>query len=129
VDPDCNPIAGALLDVWQADDTGDYDNDGVDDPPPDVYVLRGRMLTDADGNYSFDSVIPGHYLNGNQYRPAHIHVTVSADGHESLTTQLYFDGDPYNGIDPFIIGSLIMPLEDAPGGGVDASFDFVIAKV
>jgi protocatechuate 3,4-dioxygenase beta subunit len=127
--PTCTPIADALVDVWQANADGDYDNDGVDDPPVEVFVLRGRINTDADGNYSFHTIIPGHYLNGNQYRPAHIHVTVSAPGFESLTTQLYFEGDPYNDIDPFIVASLIMPLTDEPGGEKSATFDFVIAPV
>ena len=68
----------------------------------------------SDGSYSFKTIIPGHYLNGSQYRPAHIHVTVTAAGHKSLTTQLYFEGDPYNSIDPFIEDSLIMP-PDEPG--------------
>jgi catechol 1,2-dioxygenase len=127
LDPSCNPIANALLDVWQADDSGGYDNDGVADPPPNVFVLRGKLYSDAEGNYSFKTIIPGQYLNGSQYRPAHIHVTVTADGHDALTTQLYFEGDPYNDIDPFIVDSLIMPLEDAPGGEKTATYDFVIA--
>lgn len=128
LDPDCNPIADALVDVWQADNTGDYDNDGVNDPPPSVFVLRGKLNSDADGNYSFKTIIPGRYLNGSQYRPSHIHVIVSAPGHESLTTQLYFEGDPYNDVDPFIVDTLIMHIEDAPGGEKKATFDFVIAK-
>src|SRR5690606_34392367 len=100
---------GAVLDFWQADDDGGYDNDGVADPPAGEFVLRGKVESDAAGGFSLKTIIPGHYLNGNQYRPAHIHVTVSAPGFASLTTQLYFEGDPYNEIDPFIIDSLIMP--------------------
>ena len=43
-----------------------------------------------------ETVIPGHYENGpGAWRPAHIHVTISAPGHASVTTQLYFAGDPY----------------------------------
>ncbi len=124
---DCQPIANALLDVWQADDTGDYDNDGVNDPPPGVFILRGRLNADASGNYSFRTIIPGHYLNGSQFRPAHVHVIVSAPGFASLTTQLYFEGDPYNDNDPFIVDSLIMPVEDQPNGEKASPFDFVLA--
>ncbi len=124
--PDCMPIAGAELDVWQADADGGYDNDGVDDPPGGAFVLRGRMLTDAQGRYELRTIIPGHYLNGAQFRPAHIHVSVRAPGFAPLTTQLYFEGDPYNEIDPFIIESLIMPLADEAGGKA-ARFDFVLA--
>lgn len=123
---DCTPIAGAELDFWQADADGGYDNDGVDDPPDQAFVLRGRMLTDDEGRYELRTIIPGHYLNGAQFRPAHIHVSVRASGFAPLTTQLYFEGDPYNEIDPFIIESLIMPLTDE-GGGKAARFDFVLA--
>jgi len=124
--PDCAPIAGAELDVWQADADGGYDNDGVDDPAGGAFILRGRMLTDAEGRYELRTIIPGHYLNGAQFRPAHIHVTVRAPGFAPLTTQLYFEGDPYNDIDPFIIESLIMPLAEASDGKA-ARFDFVLA--
>ncbi len=126
LDESCQPIPGALIDLWQADDDGGYDNDGMDDPPADVFVLRGKLNTGNDGSYSFLSIMPGHYLNGAQYRPAHIHVRVSAPGFTTLTTQLYFEGDPYNGIDPFIKDSLIMKLSDL-GAQKYATFDFVLA--
>ena len=123
--PDCETIGDALIDVWQADADGGYDNDGVGDPPPNVFVLRGRLHADGEGAYAFRTIIPGHYLNGAQFRPAHVHVTVSAPGYAPLTTQLYFDGDPYNEIDPFIIESLIMQLTPE-GGDMAAHFDFVL---
>ncbi len=125
-DPDCVPIADALLDVWQADDDGGYDNDGSDDPPNDEYVLRGRLNADASGNYSFRTIIPGHYLNGAQFRPAHIHIKVSAPGYETITTQLYFEGDPYNDGDAFIVDTLIMALMDEPNGAKSSRFDFTL---
>ena len=125
----CTPIPNALLDVWQADDRGRkpavYSADGS-------WRLRGRLYTRADGSYDLRTIIPGHYGDGNDTRPAHIHVRVSAPGHRRLTTQLYFAGDPYNDQDPFIEKSLIMQLTDAPGGasGSDddkaARFDFVL---
>ncbi|MSP25917.1 MAG: hypothetical protein EXR75_12305 [Myxococcales bacterium] len=127
--PDCERLAGAVLDVWQADDTGGYDNDGVGDPADGAYVLRGKIVSDAEGHYAFRTIIPGNYLNGAQYRPAHIHVTTSADGYEPLTTQLYFESDPYNAIDPFIIDSLIMNLSEGVNGELEAAFDFVLAPV
>jgi protocatechuate 3,4-dioxygenase beta subunit len=125
VDAACQPLAGALIDLWQADDEGGYDNDGKDDPAPEIFVLRGRLYTGSDGRYSFRTIIPGRYLNGQQYRPAHVHVRVSAPGFAQLTTQLYFEGDPYNDIDPFIKDSLIMPLTDV-GSEKEAKFDFVL---
>ena len=121
------PLTDAIVDVWQADGDGHYDNDGTLMVPPSDFRLRGQQKVDESGNYEVATVIPGHYLNGSQYRPAHIHVKVSAAGHRLLTTQLYFDGDPYNGIDPFIKKPLIMKLESLPSGEKLAKFDFVLA--
>ena len=110
----CGAIAGAEVDLWHADAAGGYDNQG--------YGFRGKVHTGADGKFQFDTIIPGRYLNGPQYRPAHIHVKVrDKSGSLLLTTQLYFDGDPYNEVDPFIKASLIMK----PQGGV-ASYDLVV---
>lgn len=124
--PDCELLSGAVLDFWQADDDGGYDNDGVADPPADVFVLRGKVAAGADGIYAVRTIVPGHYLNGAQYRPAHVHVTVNADGYAPLTTQLYFEGDPYNEIDPFIIESLIMTPSTGADGELEAWFDFML---
>lgn len=122
------PLAGALLDIWQADDAGHYDNDGLVQPGPDpaLYLLRGRIFADDAGSFTFRTIIPGHYLNGAAYRPAHIHVTASAARHRPVTTQLYFEGDPYNDADAFIVPSLIMTITDDRGGGKRALFDFVL---
>jgi protocatechuate 3,4-dioxygenase beta subunit len=114
----CSPLESAILDVWQANDAGAYDNVG--------FTLRGVFQVDPEGNYSIDTIIPGHYLNGSQYRPAHVHFKVSAPGYVLLTTQLYFEGDPYNDIDPFIEPSLIMAVNDGPNGGKACTFDFVL---
>lgn len=121
------PLTDAIVDVWQADADGHYDNDGTLMVPPSEFRLRGRANVDAAGYYAVKTIIPGHYLNGAQYRPAHIHVKVSSAGHRLLTTQLYFEGDPYNGIDPFIKKPLIMKLEDVAAGEKRATFDFVLA--
>lgn len=121
------PLAGALIDIWQADKDGRYDNDGHDGPRPGALVLRGKVTTNARGEYRFRSIVPGRYLNGAQYRPAHVHVKVSAPGHRALTTQLYFDGDPYNGVDPFIKQALVMKLE-GPAAAKTATFDFVLRQ-
>jgi protocatechuate 3,4-dioxygenase beta subunit len=118
LDVACQAIGSALLDVWQADDEGAYDTAG--------FRFRGRLYSAGDGAYLFDTIIPGRYLNGAMYRPAHIHVKVSAPGYLLLTTQLYFEGDPFNDSDPFLHPSLVMPLEDEGGGGKRATFDFVL---
>jgi protocatechuate 3,4-dioxygenase beta subunit len=114
--PDCvSPLEGAVLDVWQADSQGVYDNTG--------FTLRGKLLAGTLGAYAIATIVPGHYLNGSQYRPSHIHVRISAPGFEQLTTQLYFEGDPYNGIDPFIKPSLVMQVSEGA-----AEFDFVLRR-
>ena len=109
-------LAGAVVDFWQADADGAYFD----------VKLRGHQIVGADGSYALQTVIPGHYLNGDQYRPAHIHVKVKAPGHPLLTTQLYFEGDPYNDIDPFLKRRLIMPLVNGPAAAKRARFDFVL---
>jgi protocatechuate 3,4-dioxygenase beta subunit len=120
------PLGNAKLDFWQATHDGHYDIDGTMSRS-DIknFIFRGKQKADGDGKYSLTTVIPGNYLNGEQYRPAHIHVKVSAPGYQTLTTQLYFDGDPYNDIDPFIDRSLIMPMKK-DSAGKKSRFDFIL---
>ncbi len=120
---DCvTPLAGAIVDVWQADSEGAYDNVG--------FTLRGKIETDANGHYSFVTIKPGWYLNGDQFRPAHIHYKVSHQDGVALTTQLYFEGDPYIPIDPFVKDSLVIPLTQGDVNGSEGllgTFDIVLA--
>lgn len=113
----CAPIGGATIDVWQANAAGAYDLDG--------FRFRGALVTDDQGRWDLRSIVPGRYLNGDRYRPAHIHIKIKAVGFAVLTTQLYFAGDPYNDGDPFIDPSLIMDhvLEKEVRR---ARFDFVL---
>lgn len=113
----CKPIANATLDVWHADARGGYDNDG--------FGLRGTLVTDARGRFSIHTLVPGRYLNGNRLRPSHIHVKLRSKGRSELTTQLYFEDDPYNEGDPFFVSSLLMPHRVVDGVR-RASFAFVI---
>lgn len=90
---DCTEyIPNATIDIWHANNNGQYDNIG--------YNLRGQTKSNAQGFYSFETIKPGKYLNGNVYRPSHIHFKISAPGFEQLTTQLYFAGDPDLDTDP-----------------------------
>ncbi len=126
---DCrSALENALVDVWQADGMGHYDNDGSGPSRDSEFRLRGRLTTGRDGNFRVDTVIPGHYLNGSAYRPAHVHVKVTAPNHAALTTQLYFPGDPYNEIDPFLRESLIVDLAAGPSGA-EANYDFVLSPL
>jgi virginiamycin B lyase len=113
---DCQPVAGALLDFWQADDRGEYDNTG--------YTLRGKQFADEMGRYRLETIVPGRYPG----RTLHIHVKVSAPGGPVLTTQIYFANEPGNESDALILPSLIVPLTDAAGGGKAATFNFVLSS-
>jgi hypothetical protein len=78
-------IPNAEIDIWHANDAGQYDNDG--------YNLRGKVYSNAQGFYIFETILPGKYLNGSIFRPRHIHLKVKPPGFADLTTQLYFEGD------------------------------------
>lgn len=110
----CRPLAGALLDFWQADDHGRYDNSG--------FRLRGHQFTDAEGRYRLRSVVPGLYPG----RTRHIHVKVQPRDGRVLTTQLYFPGEPLNRTDGLFRRELLM--RTARNAGAPAGrFDFVVA--
>jgi protocatechuate 3,4-dioxygenase beta subunit len=126
------PLAGATLDIWQANEKGRYDNDDRANPPAeDVFVNRARLVTDEQGRYEFETIHPGSYLNGAQYRPPHIHYRVTMAKYKTLITQLYFEGDKYQDKDPFIKKSLIIKLEAKKNGEAEYKagvFDIVLPK-
>lgn len=125
---DCGKgLGGVELDVWHATHDGHYDNDGTMRVGRDRFLLRGRLRTDSEGRYRVSTIVPGRYLNGPQYRPAHVHVKVRARGFAELTTQLYFPGDPYNDVDPFIHRSLVMGMEKTRDRML-GHFDFVLRE-
>ena len=117
-------IASAVLDFWQADENGDYDNSG--------FNFRGKVLTDDDGNYALETIVPGKYLNGSQYRPSHIHLKVQAEGYEDLVTQIYFEGDVSIQADPWASSTSavnrIIPLNSGLAGDWFGTFDIVITN-
>lgn len=113
LDAECRAIAGALLDFWQADDRGEYDNAG--------YRLRGHQFTDDRGRYRLETIVPGVYPG----RARHVHVKVQAPGQPPLTTQLYFPGEVGNRRDVIFDPALVMKVRDVDGGKVGA-FDFVL---
>ena len=131
---DCRPVANAMLDIWQTNARGLYSNLlGRDDPSaPGAFNLRGRTMSDDEGHYHFESVVPGRYpLFWPLTRPRHIHLIVSHPHHEELTTQIYFEGDKYNRWDPWWHASLTIRLErhrDSVSGriGYRGTFDIVL---
>lgn len=109
----CQPIADVLLDFWQADDSGAYDNVG--------FRFRGHQYTDSRGAFSLTTIVPGLYPG----RTRHIHVKVQAPGQSILTTQLYFPGEPRNTTDPLFDEALLMTVREV-SGGKEATFDVVL---
>ncbi|MBS1792130.1 MAG: intradiol ring-cleavage dioxygenase [Acidobacteria bacterium] len=117
LDTQGRPLKGALLDIWHADHTGEYDNKG--------FRLRGRLYTDDEGRYTLRTIKPLYYGVPGDMRPSHIHVKASFEKSPILTTQLYFKGDPWNHHDPGVRPSLIVsPRKESDG--LAAQFDFVI---
>lgn len=97
------PLADAVLDLWQCNAEGRYDNDDPNSPPKkDQFVLRGRIKTNEKGEYRFTTIKPVPYgIGEGRFRPAHIHIKASKDGYAALTSQLYFKGDKHNKTDPW----------------------------
>ncbi len=136
-------VAGALLEVWQANAGGRYRHkrEGYVAPLDPNFGGCGRTITDEDGYYCFRTVQPGPYPwpNGiNDWRPAHIHFSVFGSGFaQRLITQMYFDGDPMIPLcpivrtinDPEAISGLTAALDMAGTIPMDArayKFDIVL---
>ena len=109
----CQPVARALLDFWQCDDGGEYDNSG--------YRLRGHQFRAEDWTYRLETIVPGLYPG----RTRHIHVKVQAPNEPVLTTQLYFPGEARNRQDGIYDDALVMETSDS-GSGKAGAFDFVL---
>jgi protocatechuate 3,4-dioxygenase beta subunit len=109
----CKPLAGALLDFWQCDERGEYDNSG--------YRLRGHQFTDGAGRYRLETIVPALYPG----RTRHIHVKLQASNQPVLTTQVYFPGEPRNASDFLFRRELLIVMADE-GGAKAGRFDFVL---
>jgi len=119
-DPDCAPVQGAIVDVWQASAAGRYYFvDPQSESEREAFPLRGRMRTDENGRYRFETVVPARYpLGGGRFRPPHIHYRVTHPDYESLTTQLYIGAGRDVGSDPFAKKSRVTGLQrQDPQGG------------
>ena len=86
----CRPVARVVVDLWQADDRGEYDNRS--------FRLRGHQRTDAAGRYQFRTIVPANY----DFRTRHFHVKVAAPGRPVLITQLYFPDEPEESARPHV---------------------------
>ncbi len=132
------PLAGAKVEIWHADDEGFYSQfaPGIPD-----WNLRGTVTCDDQGRFWIHTLRPAPYqiptdgacgkliaaAGWHAWRPAHIHLKVSADGHQLVTTQLYFPGDPHNEDD---IASAVKPElmldPQEVDGGQQVTYDFVL---
>jgi catechol 1,2-dioxygenase/hydroxyquinol 1,2-dioxygenase len=117
------PIANAVIDVWQPNSKGLYD---IQDPSQPLGNFRGRFKTNESGKYMFETVVPIGYkvpasgpsgellrlLGRHPWRAAHIHFKVSAPEYTSLTTQIFIAGDPHLDSDTtFAVRSAIVELQ------------------
>lgn len=137
---DGSPLSNAKIELWHADEAGFYSQFAPGIPE---WNLRGSFIADEKGNFQIQTMQPAPYqiptdgacgqmikaAGWHAWRPAHLHLKVSAPGHELLTAQLYFPGDVHNDDD---IATAVKPellLEIQPvaeGKGVQATYDFVL---
>ncbi|MFD4507369.1 catechol 1,2-dioxygenase [Streptomyces sp. NPDC058457] len=133
-------LPGAVLEMWQADDAGLYAQFAPGIPE---WNLRGRIVTDDDGRFAVTTIQPAPYqiptdgscgrliaaAGWHAWRPAHLHLKVSAPGHQTLTTQLYFkdgayiDADVAAAVKPELV---LAPRPDGTGGN-EVTYDFTLA--
>jgi catechol 1,2-dioxygenase len=139
-DLDGNPLENAQVELWHADDDGYYSQFAPDIPE---WNLRGTILTGADGRFTFHTIKPAPYqiptdgscgalvsaAGWHPWRPAHLHLKVSAAGKQLVTTQLYFDGGDYveddvaQAVKPELI---LRPISAASGTGEEVTYDFAL---
>jgi catechol 1,2-dioxygenase len=142
---DGSPIAGAELDVWEGGDNELY---AVQDPDAPEFHLRGRFFTREDGGYAFLTTRPtpypiphdgpvGHMLEAtgrHPWRPAHVHMIVSAPGYETVTTHVfdsesaYLDSDAVFAVKPSLLRTFVNRSVDDPERPDGVSGDWVSAE-
>lgn len=116
LDQQCRPVAGALVEIWQANTWGRYDHErdaGNPRPLDPDFQSWAEMLTDAEGRFRFKTIKPGSYPadDSGWVRPPHIHFKVSRRGYHELITQMYFEGEDLNAADR--IRAALAPEEQA----------------
>ena len=112
-DTNCQPVAKAWLDFWQADANGNYDNSG--------YTLRGHQFTDENGRFQLTTVVPGLYPG----RTEHIHFKVQAPNGQIIASQLFFPGVAQNDSDGIYNANLLLSIQEKSDGW-QAQYNFVV---
>ena len=124
--PDCStPLENAQVEIWHCNIEGEYDNE------TEEFKHRARWVTDKKGEYSFTTIMPGKYLNGKLYRPAHIHFRVTEKGSRELVSQIYFKGDPHIKEDPWAsqakaVHRILEVIPEDIHGGLSIIFDIYL---
>jgi catechol 1,2-dioxygenase len=133
-------LPGAKIEIWHADDLGFYSQFA---PGLPEWNLRGAVVADHDGNFQINTMQPAPYqiptdgacgqliaaAGWHAWRPAHLHLKVSAPGHQLVTTQLYFEGDEHvaDDIASAVKPELVLAPEDrADGAGREVTHNFVL---
>ena len=135
---DGSPLAGKV-ELWHADADGYYSQFAPGIPE---WNLRGSFSTGPDGKFTITTIRPAPYqiptdgacgklisaAGWHAWRPAHLHVKVSARGHELLTAQLYFPGDPHNADDiaTAVKPELMLDPKEQPDGSYAMVYNFVL---
>lgn len=100
---DCKtPLPGAILDIWQANESGSYDDEWY----------RGKVTAQEDGSYTFASVLPKGYGEGTGYRPPHIHFKVFEGDRELIISQMFLPAARTQQIEEAYIVNLVTQEED-----------------
>lgn len=134
-----NPVAGAELDIWQADEQGYYSGFAPDIPAGN---LRGVVVADGEGRFEISTVQPAPYqiptdgptgklieaAGWHPWRPAHLHLIVRAPGHRKITTQLYFQGGDWldSDVANAVKSELVLDPQVQSAGGLRSEYDFVL---
>ncbi len=140
-DLDGHPIPGAVIETWQANALGFYENQQPDMQPE--FNLRGMFKTDQDGGFRYSTVRPSGYgvpddgpvgmlLKQAGYplrRPAHLHFIIKAPGFEPITTHIYDANDPHLDEDAIfgVKQDLVLDFEQT-GSGWKTDMTFVMAR-
>lgn len=133
-------LAGAKIEIWHADDLGFYSQFAPGIPE---WNLRGTVVADQEGNFQINTMQPAPYqiptdgacgqliaaAGWHAWRPAHLHLKVSAPGHQLITTQLYFEGDEHvaddiaSAVKPELV---LAPIDRADGAGREVTYNFIL---
>jgi catechol 1,2-dioxygenase len=118
---DGEPLSGAMLDMWQSDAQGAYSHFNI--PKAEApWNLRARVIADESGRFEVQTWLPSPYqvpkdgptgallrgIGRHAWRPAHLHLRITQETCETLTTQLFFAGDPW--IDSDVVGAVKQSL-------------------